>query len=428
MASSPKSYALHDSLYGGIRFDQPFAALIEAPVTQRMRHVRLSNIDSLDMPGIANLSRYEHVLGVAHLAGLVGFRSKLTSFEALALDGAALLHDWAITSFGHLVEEAFQFSGASFHHEAHLASLSAGEQDSDVLGLDRQILAGRELGLRSWAERSTSSPREADRLVQTISDYIEGKGRLGKIIAGTIDLDNIDNVTRMAYHLGIVRSGELATQLAKSIVDVDPDTGAPVFSDGASEAIAAWLETRRLVYNFLMLSKRDFAGKVMLLFATVSAYDAGEIKPADWSWTDGEFYSALRKSEVAATRDAADRWYTGELWEMAPLSWFSGSRPSYVDMKRFSTELTDHLQRPFFAYGIKDKRDRRLTLNISGRGPVAFGTDSDQWLLGFGSPTRQPIPRREVEKGWAFAETFFASRRLSHAHFDASGGEAAWLI
>ena len=64
-----------DALYGRMSFPPEIAALILTPVVQRLRHVRLSNIDSLDMPAIANLSRFEHVLGTAHLASRVGVRA-----------------------------------------------------------------------------------------------------------------------------------------------------------------------------------------------------------------------------------------------------------------------------------------------------------------------------------------------------------------
>src|SRR3569623_1543574 len=104
MANPISHVSFQDALYGRISFDAPFSQLLSAPIVQRMRHIRLSNIDSIDLPGIANLSRYEHVLGVAHLASIVGIRHSLTTTERLVLDAAAVLHDWAITSFGHLVE------------------------------------------------------------------------------------------------------------------------------------------------------------------------------------------------------------------------------------------------------------------------------------------------------------------------------------
>ena len=36
-----------------------------------------------------------------------------------------------------------------------------------------------------------------------VASMIEGKGPLGSIVAGTMDLDNLDNVVRLAYHVGI---------------------------------------------------------------------------------------------------------------------------------------------------------------------------------------------------------------------------------
>lgn len=430
MVPSAQSYAIYDSLYGRVAFDQPLSWLISAPIVQRMRHVRLSNIDSLDMPGIANLSRYEHVLGVAHLATLVGFRQSLSMLERYALDAAALLHDWAITSFGHLIEEAFQYVGATFAHETRLVELAAGETSSDILGLQRQILGGRQLGLEPWTARAMSGREDARRLLALITDYIAGEGRFGKTICGTIDLDNIDNVTRMAYHLGLVRDGGIAERLAKGIVGADVASGAPIFSDAVVPDIEAWLVTRRSVYDLLMLSERDFAGKLMLIYATVAAFEAGQLTEQDWAMVDAQFFEALRTSQVApAAREAATRWYVGELWDMAPLSWFSGNRPSYPMLKEYSDLLSDRLGRPFFAYAIKDKRDRRLTLRIENLGVRTFGADSDQWLLGFGSPTRQSISRKVTEQAWSLAESFFLSRRLGDASsIGEKTEEPAWLI
>ena len=58
-----------DPLYGDVRFSEAISELLRTPIVQRLRHVRLSNIDSTAMPGIAGITRYEHSLGVAFLAG-----------------------------------------------------------------------------------------------------------------------------------------------------------------------------------------------------------------------------------------------------------------------------------------------------------------------------------------------------------------------
>lgn len=429
MASPNQHVSIQDALYGRIRFDAPFSRLLSAPIVQRMRHIRLSNIDSIDLPGIANLSRYEHVLGVAHLASIVGFRHALTASERLVLDAAAVLHDWAITSFGHLVEEAFHYVGARFEHESQLEVLAAGENGGDIGGVEhRQILGGREMGLSRWIAKIAPNVAEQDRLLSAISDHIKGRGKYGQVIAGTIDLDNIDNVTRMAYHLGLVRDGELAVRLAQAIVGVDEGTRTPIFAPEAIASIKAWLKLRRDVYTLLMLSEGDFAGKLMLISATVSAYEAGQIRLADWSMTDAEFYEGLRTSPIAAVKETATRWFVGELWDTAPLSWFEGRRPDYAVLHQFSAALSEHMDRAFFAYGIKDKRDRRLTVMVAGQGLRTFGTEANQWLLGFGSPKKQPISRNDQERSWSFAERYFGMQRLGAAAEEPISSEPAWLI
>src|SRR5205807_9736512 len=99
-----------DALYGRISFDRPIASLLGDPAVQRLRHVRLSNIDSINMPGISGLTRFEHVVGAGYIASHVSFAAHLRSLDRMAIVASALLHDWAITSYGHLVEEALQYA------------------------------------------------------------------------------------------------------------------------------------------------------------------------------------------------------------------------------------------------------------------------------------------------------------------------------
>ena len=144
-----KTLSFADSIYGQISVDDDISLLIKLPVLQRLRHVRLSNIDSLNMPGIANLSRYEHAIGVGHLATQLGMNYRLSREDRLALSASALLHDWAITSFGHLVEEAFQYVGTGFDHEHRLYEIIAGEGLEEIGGINRQIIHGRQANVRA---------------------------------------------------------------------------------------------------------------------------------------------------------------------------------------------------------------------------------------------------------------------------------------
>jgi uncharacterized protein len=407
MTVSIRKQFFQDSLYGRIRLDDEISALAAAPIIQRLRHVRLSNIDSIDMPGIAGLSRYEHVIGVAYLAGQVAFRSKLSHFDYLLLKASALLHDWAITSFGHLVEEALQYVGTGFNHAQRLGEIASGEAHGEIGGVGRQILVGRETRLRQWIRAVTASEAEAHELLTAITQHIMGNGRFGRAISGDIDLDNIDNVFRMAYHMGLPIDRDVPLRLVKAMVGFDTQAGNLIFKRTSEREIQVWRSVRSEVYEHLMLAHRDFAGKAMLLYATVRAFEEGEIRNVDWSLTDFDYIKRLLSSAISETKDTAERWITGELWDLASMQWMDGERPDYTQMRAFSRDLSNRLDRTCFAYGIKDKRERSLVIHFDDGSTQTFGDNPRQWLLGVGSPVRRAFTNSEVKSVFEFARSYF---------------------
>lgn len=416
-------FVYFDALYGSVRFVKPFASLIAAPVVQRLRHVRLSNIDSVAMPGIANISRYEHVLGVGHLAQNTNWAKKLSRFDQITLTAAGLLHDWGITAFGHLVEEAFRYRGNDFDHERRLQDIIGSDDETvDVGGIGRQVLCGRQTGLRPWA-RAVVGDADADSLLKAITETVLGRGRLGSLIAGSIDLDNIDNVYRVAFHMGLDIDRSVPLRLAKSISGIC-ESGELVFPREARQNIDAWVRTRREVYERLMPAESDFALKLMILFAGIEALKANEVGTADWHLTDNEYIALLQQSSVTAVRDTVARWMTGELWNITPLYWIAGNRPSFSALYAFSDMLGRLLKRPCLAYGIKDKRERRFVIHFEGDQREEIGVAPTSWLLGVGSPKREGFTSVNVEAVLDLAAGFFQAEVLGPA----KGSEAAGQV
>src|SRR5262245_43001123 len=95
-----------DALYGPVHFPDYVWTIAGSPEFQRLRDVRLCNINSLCLPGGANISRYEHCLGTAFLAleHVAHIGQSLSSDESRCLVLAALLHDVGSTAFGHSVQ------------------------------------------------------------------------------------------------------------------------------------------------------------------------------------------------------------------------------------------------------------------------------------------------------------------------------------
>jgi HD superfamily phosphohydrolase len=416
-----------DALYGDVSFGPEISELIHEPIVQRLRHVRLSNIDSIAMPGIANISRYEHVLGVAHLATQIGVRRKLPAFDHLALVAAALLHDWAITAFGHLVEEAFNYAGVNFHHENRLNIVLRGRAGGDTLGVDLQILEGRQAKLSDWA-RKMAGPTDEDQLLHLIEESIRGTGKLGGLIAGTMDLDNMDNVYRMAFHMGLEIDRKLPLRLAAGIVDTN-EQGLPVFARSATRDVEAWVATRREVYRRLMPAQPDFSYKIMIIWAAAKAIEENDITPEDWILTDVDFLVRLASSKNTEVRQTIARWRAGEAWDTTPLWWLPGRRPKYSELVEFSDELTRAIGRPCVAYAIKDKRERKLDFQFDDGSSATFGSDPSAWLLGVGSSKRAAFSRVEAATVLNLATARFAPAAQAIAVVDPIGAaEEACLL
>jgi HD superfamily phosphohydrolase len=401
-------FQITDALYGDVRFAPPIADLARRPLMQRLRQVRLSNIDSLDMPGIANISRFEHSLGAAYLASKVGFSSGLDERETLILQAAALIHDTAITPFGHLVEEALQYVKADFNHEVKWSVLlSDSTRLNELGGIDTQIFMGRSSGLREWAAKIFGG--NGPRFLGVILDAIQGRGKFGQCIASDLDLDNLDNLTRIAFHMGLRPDPELPIRLSESMSVVEED-GEVSFEQSAIDDIKAWSRLRHSVYEHLMPAPADFCGKLMLLSSTVEAFRNGVLdRTTSWMLTDSDFVHRLRHSDLANIRETVERWLIADLWESTELMWFRGPVPSLPEILSFVEQISRTLGRQCFGYRIKDKRNRQINVRLTSGSRVKLGQNSDSWLFGVASPVRKPFVSEDLRKISRLVEEAFGA-------------------
>jgi uncharacterized protein len=408
-----REYHLCDSVYGDIDLAEPIAALIRTPVVQRLRDVRLSNIDSLDMPGIAGITRYEHAIGAAYLASIAPLGSQLSLEEHLLLEAAALLHDAGITPYGHLAEEALKNVGV-FSHENKWAQLFEGDDSAEPGSFNMQVYRGRQSGLRPWAIRLFGA-ENAQRCLSLVLEAIRGEGKLGQCIVGDIDLDNVDNLTRMAYHMGVLTRRSLGAEIVSMLAELTAD-GKPVFKEAIVPLIDEWLELRAVVYGRLMLAKSDFRAKAMLLDAAVRSYRERLIPPERWNYTDREFVNALLDTGDRHVMDTVDRWLIGDLWAGSRLVWLRGDVPSFERLGAFSKQVD--IGRHIATYAIRDKRHRKVRLQtVTGR-VIERGENPTQWVFGVVSSTRGEFTSREEQSVINAAERFFDAQYVGAVDAD----------
>jgi uncharacterized protein len=387
--ASAFKHPILDPLYGIVDFEPAIADLASRPLVQRLRHIRLSNVDSLGLPGIANVSRYEHALGTAVLAARTTFAKRAAERLRTCLIAAAITHDTAISPFGHLMEEALAYLGIAYHHERKWSLLQS--PSSELGGVNLQLYLGYQSGFRDWAEKFFAS--DANAIIESVVEGIRGGGEFGPAINGELDLDNLDNVTRAAYHMGLEVDRRLPVRVAQCLEDVG-ERGA-IFSAECVNSIETWLNLREQVYSHFMLTVADFSGKMMMLSAIIEALKSGVIAESDWNMTDGRLIEVLLSSKREEISGPLRRWLVSDLWDISELYWFEGKVPSFSALAPFTEELSSALSRPCFAYRIRDKRKRRIQLQLSSKEIVNLGEEPRQWLLGVGSPLKRPFTARD---------------------------------
>ena len=283
-----------DALYGKIEFSPLVYKCMLSPEVQRLREVRLCNINSLCITGSSNTNRFEHSVGTAYLAAInieaaVQKHLKLTKKEKETFIIAGLLHDVANGPFGHSYEYIMEKKG--FIPEQGLGDV-LGDVVSTGIGAHKNsspfetIFFGK---LRALTSILNSSQKEE------VSQIIAGCHPLSKLISDFIDLDNIDNVFRMAYHMGLDFRKEAPIKLAESMFI---ENGSVVFLQEAKTYLEEWYLVRQRVYKFLLLNPQEFAGKYMLteamdiLFECISQGKA-EGRDIKWNYTDYQLMEEL---------------------------------------------------------------------------------------------------------------------------------------
>ena len=162
---------IYDCLYGVIYLPDFVWDIFNVPELQRLREIRLCNINSLSLTGGANINRFEHSVGTCFLANQCletwPLLNPINHIDRKTLLYAALLHDIASGGFGHSVEYIESRSG--FSHEQAIMNIIIGEKDQSY-EYRAATLEPIYFGMRPELFTHMSIPE-----IQAVSNTIEGK-------------------------------------------------------------------------------------------------------------------------------------------------------------------------------------------------------------------------------------------------------------
>ncbi len=289
---------IYDRLYSKIKFPKIITSLLDCPGLLRLREISMANIPFFNFPSFTAVTRYEHSLGVCHLANIASKSLKLDNKDSLELMIAGLYHDITTPPFAHLFESILEKKW-NFDHESYFYDLiTASSKD---LGKEfTQIYMGRALKLNYFVQSSTARKMGIDAI--RIAELVLGKKEdyLSSLISGDIDLDNIDNVIRASSAMGIIGgSGKLAERLATAfVIDSKKQVN---FSESSRESIEKWMELREKLYEMILCSVSDFSLQTMLKNCLDELFQSNDenykLTELDWRLTEREVFEKIRKYE-----------------------------------------------------------------------------------------------------------------------------------
>jgi HD superfamily phosphohydrolase len=280
-----KKDELIDCLYGRISFSSNLRKLLYCPELLRLKEIRMSNISFLNFPGFAESSRYEHAIGTGYLALKLSEQWKLSQKDMYEFVIAALFHDVATPPFGHVTEAVYR-QYFEFDHEEVTSWIILGKTSRFIKTPLEPIFAGEGPKLKKLLQ---SFPEIID--PNNICQYVLGKGKFGRMINGSIDLDNIDNVIRSVFHIGLDVDRELPIKIVESF-EIDSNFNISFRSEN-NYLLKKWLTARSQLYAHLLLNTYDLKRECMLSYVIEKAVQDEVLKQTDWKMTDTELINFL---------------------------------------------------------------------------------------------------------------------------------------
>lgn len=379
-----------DVVYGRFELPEFLAPLIASPEFRRLSEVRLLNINSPSLSSLAEVRRYSHTLGVLYLAmqnPLLG----LGRDEHRALLATIIVHDAGTPAFAHLFEYALS-EKTGWNHEDVVTTILRNRHHVDT---------------RTHQFYSTQRPRFKELCRKAKIDFdlviriLEREHPASKLVFGTVDFDNIDNVARMNVMLGNqVDIGRLVALAASLGADANTPLLLP---ESQKDNLMAWSELRRKAYEVLVFDPKTVAGQAVLSTVIDDALTDGTLAEEDWGYTDAELIATLKGSSAEAN-ERLEKDFFGMVPELMLLTHVTDQcHPLFrLDRGQVARAVCEFLTarriaRPY-GYSLRDRgtfeKAVRATDPITGQ-EWGVGTRSDSIVIyGFGrGGTQRRSPR-----------------------------------
>ncbi|QIB74986.1 HD domain-containing protein [Halogeometricum borinquense] len=276
---------IKDSVHDHIEVEGVAEALLDTEEVQRLRHIKQLGTVQLVYPS-ANHTRFEHSLGVYHLASRALTHLGIEGVQAERIRAAALLHDVGHGPYSHNIESVTHRHTGKYHDDVHelIAEGSVG-----------QVL------------------RDNDLDPNRIADLVAGEGKYGQLVSGELDVDRMDYLVRDAHHTGVPYGTIDHERLIRELTFVD---GELVLDEGNVQTAESLLLARALMNPTVYQHHVARISKAMLRQATERLLDQPDLTAAELRrMDDHDLLAALRMTPE--TKPFADRLDSRDLFKRA---------------------------------------------------------------------------------------------------------------
>lgn len=314
---------VYDPLYGRYEIPSYLVKLVVTPEVRRLSQVRLLNTMTPSLATLGELRRYSHTLGVLILCSKL-INTEYSEDEFKALSASVLLHDIGTPPFGHLLEYHLKESTGWTHEAIIKAVLQRAYAPENSA---HQIFAGRALEFAAVL-------KSVDIRLDLVEAIVTRQHPLSHLLFGTIDLDNLDNIARMGWALGLTGGTECAVRLAATIA---VDRSARLLLPASErQTVFRWSALRRQIYQILVFDPPTVAAQAVLSQTIANAIDENILTDEDWHLSDEELLARLQS--VSATKDAVNLEYLGRLPEMVSALQIKGTLADHGFMNRVAAK------------------------------------------------------------------------------------------
>ncbi|KAA6398647.1 MAG: putative Deoxynucleoside triphosphate triphosphohydrolase SAMHD1 [Streblomastix strix] len=190
---------INDPVHGHIMFGAKVMRIVDTQEFQRLRDLKQLGLTQYVFPG-ATHTRFEHCLGVAHLAGKLAKRLmldqpelNLTQHHCELVEIAGLVHDLGHGPFSHCFEGFINIARENVHFEHEEMSCALFEKLVKENNIDMSDEDIRQVQAYVIGERDDTSP------YAFLSDIVSNK-------RNSVDVDKFDYLERDCYYCGIKMS------------------------------------------------------------------------------------------------------------------------------------------------------------------------------------------------------------------------------